>query len=250
MKCWGSGVFDRGKDMHKKYKRIAVLILILIIMLSASGEVADAFGKSNANITEDTVCLYGTKWIYTCGQYKKKNPTCYTKKGMKIIKKFEGFYPNRYIGLDSDNYTIGYGHVIDNENIKEPISKKQATEFLKKDLKAPKQATKKYINNDLKIHIRGYQFDSLVSLGFNVGEGYLKEETSPALTELLRRGIWEEKDLVKEFGTYCGYLDNGVRKHSRGLWRRHVNEALLFFTGVYKNYSIKKLAKMGYKYPY
>lgn len=206
------------------------------------------------NITHQGVslaCTKDNKWNYKCGKQKKKNPKSVTNNGVILIKDFEGFHKYKYKGLDNYNWTIGYGHVIENnENISEPISKKNATKLLKSDLKGEVTPVRKYLNNVVKIHVKSNQFDAVTSLSFNAGHGVLSKKASPEFTKLLKSGKWNKKKIVKEFGTYCGYHSNGEYKHSEGLWRRHVNEALLFMTGKYKNYTVKQLKKMGYKFPY
>lgn len=195
---------------------------------------------------------YNYKWDYKCKKFKKKNPKNISEKGIKLIKKFEGFHSNSYRGLDDYNLTIGYGHVIQKgESIKEPISKEYADELLRNELKESKKIVTSFINKRANIHIRKYQFDALVSLVFNTGPDALSSMESPTFTKLLKSGNWNKNLIVNEFGTYCLCHDaSGNVFHSKGLWRRHINEGLLFVTGKYKNYSLKKLKKIGYSYPY
>ncbi len=86
-----------------------------------------------------------------------------SKRGVSLIKKFEGFYPNAYrdpVGI----WTIGYGFI---EGVQEgdTISRAQAEARLKRELK-------KYEVGVLaacKVPPNQHEFDALVSFAFNVG---------------------------------------------------------------------------------
>lgn len=213
--------------------------------------------KTNAtilNTTKKNKSIYSFEKNTNLKYYKasKKNPKNISNSGIKLIKRFESFHKSKYRSLDNGNWTIGYGHVIrSGEKFGKTISKKDATKLLKKDLKECIKPTREYLDNVVGIVVEQYQFDALISLAFNTGTGTLSEERSPNLTNLLRNGQWTKKELVNEFGTYCGYHDkNGNYLHSRGIWRRHIAEGLLYVSGKYKVYSFKELKRKGYKYPY
>ena len=86
-----------------------------------------------------------------------------SKRGVSLIKEFEGFYPNAYrdpVGI----WTIGYGFI---EGVQEgdTISRAQAEARLKRELK-------KYEAGVLaacKVQPNQHEFDALVSFAFNVG---------------------------------------------------------------------------------
>ena len=86
-----------------------------------------------------------------------------SKRGVSLIKEFEGFYPNAYrdpVGI----WTIGYGFI---EGVQEgdTISRAQAEARLKRELK-------KYEVGVLaacKVPPNQHEFDALVSFAFNVG---------------------------------------------------------------------------------
>ena len=95
-----------------------------------------------------------------------------SEKGLKLIKEFEGLRLEPY-KCDAGVWTIGYGHTKGiNQNTK-PITKEQAEDFLKDDLKFFEGLVnnKKYVPQQ----INQNQFDALVSFAFNLGGGNLKE---------------------------------------------------------------------------
>lgn len=107
------------------------------------------------------------------------------------------------------------------------------------------------LNRKLEIHVRENQYDALTSLVFNAGAYIWKR--SPNFKKLLRGGDLDKPEnkekVVKEFATYIHYTVNGKKYKSRGLWRRHVNEGILFTENDYKYKSFKELKKMGWKCP-
>lgn len=87
--------------------------------------------------------------------------------GINLIKNFEGFRSKAYkdaVGV----WTIGYGHT---KGVREgqTVTEEQAIDLLREDVQ--------YVENAINSHnlkLRQNQFDSLVSLFFNVGTGHLK----------------------------------------------------------------------------
>ena len=60
----------------------------------------------------------------------------------------------------------------------------------------------------------------------------------------------KKKKVVNEFATYVHYTDaKGVKHKARGLWRRHVNEGILFTENDYSYKSFGELRKLGWKCP-
>ena len=74
------------------------------------------------------------KWEYKCKKQKAKNPKKISSKGLKFIKKAEGYYKFPYVGQDSENTTIGYGHVIKSGENFTSLSKSKASKLLKDDV--------------------------------------------------------------------------------------------------------------------
>ena len=90
--------------------------------------------------------------------------------GLKLIKSFEGCRLTAY-KCPAGVWTIGYGHtsgVVPNM----AITKGQAEEFLRQDIKAVENAINAECQN-----LRQCQFDALVSFVFNVGGGNYRKST-------------------------------------------------------------------------
>jgi GH24 family phage-related lysozyme (muramidase) len=90
--------------------------------------------------------------------------------GVEAIKKHESFQPNEY--WDRKGWSIGYGHLQTEEERKKfkgKITKAEATELLKKDIKKSEDL----INARVKVPITQTMFDSLVDFGHS-GPLFLK----------------------------------------------------------------------------
>ncbi len=143
--------------------------------------------------------------------------------GIELIKRFEGFRARRYKGIGhGENWVIGYGHVIrKGENIKEPLTEKEATQLLISDLE---RWVVPCIQRSVRVPLQQYQIDALASFIYNVGCGAFRRST------LLRK--LNSRDYVgaaNEFLRWVYYTDNSGRKvKSEGLVRRRAAEKSLF----------------------
>ncbi|GBC10545.1 hypothetical protein RclHR1_09700004 [Rhizophagus clarus] len=139
------------------------------------------------------------------------------RKGLKLIKKFEGFHSRFYrdsLGIR----TIGYGHscdIYDCSNIRPPVSHSEAKELLKKDL----IPIEKCVASLTHVKLNSNQFSALVSFTFSVGCGAYREST---LRRKLNDG--DTKGASKEFKKWA-YIDG---KKLRGLKKRRKAEKKLF----------------------
>ena len=87
--------------------------------------------------------------------------------GMELIKRFEGFSRTPYV-CEGGKWTVGYGHTFDFDPVKQKdfiVSKAQAIEFLKSDLRRFENTVK----NSVKVQLNQNQFNALVSLAYNIG---------------------------------------------------------------------------------
>jgi lysozyme len=140
-----------------------------------------------------------------------------TRKGVDLIKQFEGFEPKIY--LDAAGYpTIGYGHLVrdyEREWFKNGISEAAGEALLIKDVLAAEQAVLRLV----KVPLTDGQFDALVSFTFNLGGGALQRST-------LRRKVNREEhaDVPPEF---VKWVWAGGKK-LRGLVRRREAEAAFY----------------------
>ena len=135
--------------------------------------------------------------------------------GIEIIKRFEGFSPIPYLCPAGYN-TIGYGHLIKQDEVFESITLTEAEELLIKDLRKAENTVKQLIYQPLNEN----QFSALVSFVYNLGGGALQAST--LRIKLNRDGV---EGLEGEF---LKWVYAGGRK-LRGLLNRRIAEAKLFY---------------------
>lgn len=139
------------------------------------------------------------------------------RKGLELIKKFEGFVPCEYV-CPAGKRTIGYGHLVkDGEMFPSELSEREAEELLKEDLGAAEEAVIRFVD----VPLTPNQFDALVSFVFNVGAGRFERSM------LLRRlNAGDYAGAAKEFLQWV-YADG---QRLEGLVRRRHAEKALFET--------------------
>lgn len=136
------------------------------------------------------------------------------RKGIELIKRFEGFSAKPYI-CPGNKRTIGFGHVIKPVENFVIISEKQAEELLIRDLKVAEEAVLRLVT----VPLNQNQFSALVSFVFNLGQGNFGRST------LLRRINQNQMlDVPQELLRWT--FASGRRL--LGLMRRRVAEAELF----------------------
>lgn len=91
--------------------------------------------------------------------------------GINLIKQFEGCRLTAY-KCPAGRWTIGYGHT---SGVKagQKITRKQAEQFLKSDLKQFEKGVEKVV----KVSLNQNQFDALISFSYNCGLGALQNST-------------------------------------------------------------------------
>lgn len=99
--------------------------------------------------------------------------------GLDLIKHYEGLRLRAY-QCTAGVWTIGYGHTQDVQPY-DVIDERQANIFLRQDVAVSENEVKRLVNVPLIQH----QFDALVSLSFNIGNGNFKSST---LLEKLNAG--------------------------------------------------------------
>ena len=167
------------------------------------------------------------EWILNFGKQPIKNSDMKIvdktgRKGIDLIKKFEGFRSKPY--LDAVGIpTIGYGATHYGNGVKvkmtdKPITEEQGVELLKRMLKEYDN----YVNRLLKVQVNQNQFDALVSFTYNLGGGALSQST------LLKRVNVNpnDPDIRNQF---MRWTKAGGRELS-GLVRRRKEEANLYFS--------------------
>lgn len=147
-----------------------------------------------------------------------------SEKGKTLIKEFEGLRLNSYrdsVGV----WTIGYGHTV-TARPNQTITEKQADELLDKDIVRFEDSVKRAV----KVPLTQNQFDALVSIVFNVGEGAshksgiirLKDGRPSTLLRRLNEGDYLGAAVAFKDWKYAG------GRVLRGLERRREAEFKLF----------------------
>ncbi len=99
-----------------------------------------------------------------------------SKKGIKLIKEFEGFRSKAYL-CSAGVWTIGYGSTLYTNNHKvkqgDQISLTEAEELIANDLIKFENAVNKLVT----VQVNQNQFDALVCFIYNIGEGAFKSST-------------------------------------------------------------------------
>lgn len=142
--------------------------------------------------------------------------------GVNFIADYEDFYPTPYRGLDSQNQTIGYGHVITLGESFESLTETEAKALLKKDLQNFVSSVNTMISG---LNLTQYQFDALVSFAYNCGSNALKYST---LLKDIKAGAPMEK-IKEDFLMWCNC--NGKRE--LGLYRRRYDEFEMYSNADY-----------------
>ena len=146
------------------------------------------------------------------------------KGGLEILKHYESFKSKKY-KCPAGKPTIGYGHVI---LPSEPhlntavLTIAQAEELLAKDMVPREQVVKEYV----KVELTQHQFDALVSIVYNIGNGNFASST------LLKKiNAKDFSGAAEEFLKWNKSRVNGVLTELAGLTARRKSERLLFLTG-------------------
>lgn len=135
-----------------------------------------------------------------------------SEKGINLIISFEGFCGKATKAVSTEKYyTIGYGHYGKDVNENDTITKSDAIELLKKDIKKFETKVMKY--NSVYDFTQN-EFDALVSFAYNVGN----------IDQLTAKGTRTRKEIADAMLRYIksgGTVLNGLRK-------RRVRERELF----------------------
>lgn len=135
--------------------------------------------------------------------------------GIDLIKRFEGFSPVAYL-CPAGVWTIGYGHTA-GVHEGDSIDGDTAEDYLREDLTSAEGAVAKYV----KVPLKQWQFDALVSFTFNLGAGNLYSST---LLKKVNRNP-DDPSIRQEFEKWV-YADGRVLQ---GLVDRRKAEADMYF---------------------
>ena len=139
-----------------------------------------------------------------------------SKKGIDLIKLFEGFREKAYKAVKTEEYyTIGYGHYGADIKRGQTITAAQGEQLLTNDLKKFESKVDKY-NNVYKFNQN--EFDALVSFAFNIG----------SIDQLTDNGMRSREEIRAHWLEY----NKSGGKVIKGLTTRRTKELELFNTPI------------------
>lgn len=142
---------------------------------------------------------------------------------VNFIASKEGYSATAYRGVDSQNQTIGYGHVIQPGENYTYLSKSDALKLLKSDI----QKYSNSVNQEFSgTSLSQNQFDSLVSFSYNLGANIW--DSVPKLTSDIKSGA--SADTLREDFARCCHCNGEVVS---GLYNRRISEWKMFCYGNY-----------------
>lgn len=147
---------------------------------------------------------------------------------------YEGYSATPYTGVDTQNRTIGYGHVITSGETYTYLSQSSALNLLKQDLQIHVASVNVFTTG---VNISQQQFDALVDFAYNCGDNALMQST---LLRKIKSGA--SMDEIKEQFLLWVH-SNGIAY--TGLYRRRMDEWNMFAYGDYTRSYIS--APAGYK---
>jgi lysozyme len=144
-----------------------------------------------------------------------------SKRGLEFLKSVEGFKNKAYKDVKG-LWTIGVGHLItkneESKYLTATLTNSQVQKLLYKDL----DRFEKVVKDSIKVPLKSWQKDALVSFAFNVGETAFKNST---LVKRINSSDSEAK-IIEAFSMW----DTPIVLASR-----RAKEARLYFTGNYSN---------------
>lgn len=141
---------------------------------------------------------------------------------IQFLEKHEGYAPTPERGLDSQNLTVGYGHVVQPGEVFTYLTPQQAEDLLKSDLP-------EYINSVQRefagMTLKQNQFDALVSLCYNLGPNIWSRIN---LTNAIKSNA--TPDVLQQDFESLDYVNGS---EAQGLLNRRIAEYQMFVNGVY-----------------
>jgi GH24 family phage-related lysozyme (muramidase) len=122
--------------------------------------------------------------------------------------------------------TVGVGHLVtaaDNLDFGDRVSRDQVIDFLERDIAVAEQAVRRLVGS---LPLTQNEFDALVDLAFNVGEGNLSAERSPGLNAAIA---------AHDYDAIASELDyrHAAGQVARGLVYRSVRRENIFLNASY-----------------
>lgn len=140
-----------------------------------------------------------------------------SQKGLDLIKKYEGCELTAYKPVpDEPGWTIGFGHHSPSVKQGMTITMAIAEQLLKEDL-----AKFEKVVNNIGVRLRQHEFDALVCICYNIGEGNFNSST-------LRKKVIEKSRKDAEIQAEFKKWNKAGGKVLNGLVKRRAEEAELW----------------------
>lgn len=151
-----------------------------------------------------------------------------SKKGLEIIKDFEGFYSHSYLDVASI-WTIGYGTIKYPSGVKvqskDICNEEQAIRWLEFEVNE-KSAYFNQVIQKINLELNQNEYDALVSFLYNVGIGKCYKGTTMGDAIYSK----DKTKIADAFLVYCKYRKLGIKLTSKGLLNRRKKERELFLS--------------------
>jgi len=124
--------------------------------------------------------------------------------------------------------TVGVGHLVsraDRLQVGDRVTRDQVLDFLEHDIAEAQQSVRRLVGD---LPLAQNEYDALVDLAFNVGEGNLSAERSPALNAAIAAGDYEAIAAELDYHHADGHM-------ARGLVYRSQRRANIFLNASYNN---------------
>ena len=140
-----------------------------------------------------------------------------------LVMDFEGWSAVPYRDI-AGHWTIGYGHLMADDEPRTEITREEGRALLRADLAAATHAVRKLVT----VHISACQEAALVSFTFNEG---IEAFTESTLLRMLNKG--NLRGAAKQFPRWNKYRDPETHKLvvSKGLTKRRAKEREIFVNG-------------------
>ncbi len=159
---------------------------------------------------------------------------------IEFVKQYEEFLPEPTRGIDNNNLTIGYGHVIKKGESFTSITEEEAVELLLSDL----EKIMKKVNETIERHnlcFNQNQYDGLVDMVFNKGGKVVDTDRSSMINSII--GNKSDEEILDNFLKWNKVRhkdpDGVERKYfSKGVFLRSYDSAEMFLYGDYSRQEI------------
>lgn len=180
------------------------------------------FQKANSLAADGIACSATKSALFKGNSFNYSAHYDISPECINFIANYESFYAKPYRGLDIQNQTIGYGHVITSGENFDYLTEAEAKELLKKDLQSFVSGVNTMVSG---LNLTQYQFDALVSFAYNCGANSIKYST---LLKDIKANASMDK-IKEDFLMWCNC--NGKRE--LGLYRRRYDEFEIYSNADY-----------------